>query len=75
MCYNGVYSQERPIMSTNTDKPFEPGEVIIWNEEEYIVLANHGTSGRVKYNIPDNTEEIGSFWWSCFGCTSVRKEA
>ena len=57
-------------MSTNTDKPFDPGEVIIWNEEEYIVLANHGTSGTVK---AEGGEEVSRFWWSCFGSTSVRK--
>lgn len=60
-------------MSTNKDKPFEPGEIIVWCEEEFIVLANYGTSGRVKYNIEGDNEEIGSFYWDVYGETAVRK--
>ena len=61
-------------MSTNDDKEFDPGEVIIWCEEEYIVLANFGTSGRVKYNIEGDNEEIGSFYWNYCGAIAERKE-
>ena len=60
-------------MSTNEDKPFEPGEVIIWNEEEYIVLGNYGNSGTVKYNIESDNEKIGSFYWNYCGLIAERK--
>ena len=56
-------------MSTNEDKPFEPGEVIIWNEEEYIVLGNYGNSGTVTCA----GEEIGNFYWNYCGLIAERK--
>lgn len=60
-------------MSTNADKPFEPGEVIIWCEEEYTVVANYGTSGTVKYNIPGADEHLGNFYWNYCGTIAERK--
>ena len=60
-------------MSTNEDKAFEPGEVIIWCEEEYIVLENYGNSGNVKYNIEGDNEEIGNFYWNYCGTIAERK--
>ena len=67
-------------MSTNEDKPFEPGEVIIWMEMAYVVVENYGTSGVVKHlnprttAHPSETEEIGHFRWDYCGEIAKRKE-
>lgn len=41
---------EQHEASTNDDKPFEPGEVIAFSDETYVVVSNIGDSGYVQYN-------------------------
>lgn len=61
------------MRSTNSDKPFERGEVIVFCEEEYVVMENYGLSGKVHvYGFEQNI--IGNFYWDFYGEACVRKE-
>jgi len=43
-------------------RDFKKGDVIIFCEEEYEVLDNYGTTGKVKENSPNGTV-ISNFYW------------
>lgn len=55
--------------STNKQHPFEPGEIIIYCDEEYEVIDNYGTSGTVK----DAGGDLAKFWWEAYGEVCRRK--
>lgn len=60
--------------STNDDKPFEPGEVISFSDEDYVVVKNYGDSGMVKY-FGDSDFDAFPFDWTFDGekCRRVVK--
>ena len=56
--------------TTNNIQPFESGEVIIFCEDEYMVVDNFGDSGKVRY---PNDRDIFSFKWRFEGEDCKRK--
>ena len=57
--------------STNTDAPFQPGEIVSFADDQYIVLRNDGASGTVRGAGPDGTA-IERFYW-LFGGEEARR--
>lgn len=56
-------------MKTN----FKVGDVIVFCNEEFIVLENWGDSGKVKENSK-NGNVIGKFYWEYYGEKCKLKE-
>jgi len=56
--------------TTNNVKPFESGEVIIFCDDEYIVVDNYGDYGKVRN--PDHPE-VFTFQWRFEGEDCKRK--
>ncbi len=50
----------------NVKMDFKPGDVIEYCGEEYLVLENQGTRGRVQENYEDG-DIIYPFYWSFDG--------
>jgi len=48
--------------TTNTEKPFEPGETIDYCDDHYVVISNHGNSGTVQE--VGSTQQIYPFYWN-----------
>lgn len=59
-------------MSSNSDKPFEPGERIIWLETEYEVIENNGRSGTVRA-VQEGGYILDRFSWDFDGEIARRK--
>jgi hypothetical protein len=57
--------------TTNADKPFEAGELIEYDDEEYEVVKNYGSGGEVKYPN-DESGELLKFHWVAYGETCKR---
>jgi len=43
-------------------RDFKKGDIIVFCDEEYEVMENYGTSGKVKENYPNGTV-IDTFYW------------
>lgn len=52
---------------------FKPGDLISFCDEEFVVVENYGTSGRVR--ILDEQGEISPFYWRYNGeeCKLLRR--
>ena len=59
-------NEKQPEPSTNDDKPFEPGEIITFSDEDYVVIKNFGDSGIVKY-FGDSDFDAFPFEWTFEG--------
>jgi hypothetical protein len=59
--------------STNDDKPFSPGEIIVYAGERYEVVENWGRGGTVR-EYPGGQGSI-RFYWSIYGETCRRVSA
>ena len=57
--------------TTNADAPFEPGEIVSFADDQYIVLRNDGASGAVREAGPGGAA-IEPFFW-VFGKEAVRR--
>lgn len=47
--------------TTNAEQPFEPGEIITYAGDRYVVAANYGSSGTVREH-PGGGDTY-RFWW------------
>lgn len=56
--------------TTNKEEHFKPGELINMFEEDYIVLKNYGTRGRVR--LLNTTLVIDPFYWEFHGTEAKR---
>jgi hypothetical protein len=50
------------MSTTNQEKPFIPGETIDYCDEHYVVVANYGSSGKVREAGTDG-RVIDPFYW------------
>ncbi|EQB4340872.1 hypothetical protein ACYJ2U_001592 [Clostridium botulinum] len=48
------------------ERYFKTGDIIIFCDEEFEVLDNYGSSGKVKENSPNGTI-INNFYWNYAG--------
>jgi hypothetical protein len=58
------------IGTTNKEEPFKREEIITLFDEEYVVLKNYGTRGRVR--LINTHMSIDPFYWSFQGMEARR---
>jgi hypothetical protein len=64
------HSIQKSVVTNWQEKPFEPGEIIIFCDEEYVVISNYGDSGKVAYE--NDINNVFSFRWRFEGEDCVR---
>jgi len=59
------------MSTTNAEKPFEPGENIEFCDDEFVVLENHGNTGKVR-EAGKGGQVIEPFRWTFQGAECRR---
>lgn len=62
----------KPQRATNTDRPFEPGDIIDFCGDQYEVVANYGNSGKVR---PLGETGTINFYWVFQGTAATLVKA